>query len=158
MSATFEDRIDKTGHCWEWIGPKDRDGYGQLTLGKRGTQVRAHRYSWELSNGPIPEGMFVLHRCDNPSCVNPRHLFLGTQTDNMRDMVAKGRGPDVSGESNPRAKLSREDVRQIIRHARHVPHHKGLTHQELAKRFGVSKSLISQIAQKRIWREIAHAN
>lgn len=79
--------------CWEFAGAKSHKGYGQLPIWRDGRSIprSAHRLSWELANGPIPAGMSVLHRCDNPPCVRPDHLFLGTQSDNMQDMVAKGR-------------------------------------------------------------------
>jgi hypothetical protein len=77
--------------CWLFIGSLGSNGYGKLKGVRARTTIMAHRYSWEAHNGPIPRGLFVLHRCDQPSCVNPDHLFLGTHVDNMTDMVKKGR-------------------------------------------------------------------
>ena len=82
-------QVHKSSGCWVWVGNRIPQGYG--TIGVGGKPVRAHRYSWELHNGPIPDGLFVLHRCDNPPCVRPDHLFLGTALDNSRDCVDKGR-------------------------------------------------------------------
>lgn len=86
-------RIDTQTGCWPWTAAVDYHGYGRIQMGPRGGGVIiAPRASWLIHNGPIPEGMCVLHRCDNPPCVNPDHLWLGTRSDNQRDMMAKGRG------------------------------------------------------------------
>lgn len=88
----FWKRVDKSPHpkgCWLWTGSKNRQGYGETMFRKR--HLRANRVAYELANGPIPEGLMVLHSCDNPPCVNPDHLFLGTGTDNMQDCIRKGR-------------------------------------------------------------------
>lgn len=81
----------KSRRCWHWIGAKQDAGYGELWCWEKRKYVGAHRVSWEIHNGPIPKGLSVLHKCDNPSCVNPKHLFLGTQKDNIRDGMKKGR-------------------------------------------------------------------
>ena len=81
----------KSGGCWTWLGAKNNQGYGNFNVG--GKFERAHRIAYCLSIGEVPAGLFVLHHCDNPSCVNPKHLFLGTQKDNMQDCLKKGRFP-----------------------------------------------------------------
>lgn len=103
--------------------------------------------SYELHHGPIPPGIFVCHRCDNTSCINPEHLFLGTHTENMADMVAKGRQARMHGSSNGLSKLSESDVLSI----RKV---KGLTNQRIADQFGVSAGLISMVRNRKIWTHI----
>lgn len=94
MPKTIEDRfwakVDRGDGCWRWTAGCDSSGYGSLKTGQ--TKVSAHRLSWQLHHGPVPPGQNVLHRCDNPRCVRPSHLFLGTQADNIADMLAKGRG------------------------------------------------------------------
>jgi hypothetical protein len=93
--------------CWLWQGSTHRQGYGRV--GYKGNRAAfAHRVSWELTHGPIPDGAHVLHRCDNPPCVNPAHLFLGTHQDNMRDMADKGRAPGLQrrGAASSKAKLT----------------------------------------------------
>lgn len=90
LHVRFWAKVSKSDGCWEWIGRKDGGGYGKVyDEGKR--DLCAHRVAWALTYGPAPHDAQVLHRCDNPACVRPDHLFLGTNTDNMRDMVAKGR-------------------------------------------------------------------
>lgn len=91
IHTRFFGKFKESPSCWEWLAYRDRKGYGRFMVPGSKTSL-AHRFSWELHRGPIPTGMCVLHRCDNPPCVNPAHLFLGTLQDNVRDMIQKGRG------------------------------------------------------------------
>jgi hypothetical protein len=136
--------------CWIWQGAKGRAGYGSITIGSRsdGTRrnITTHRYSYEQHSGPVPEGMLVCHRCDNPSCVNPGHLFLGTDADNMRDKVEKRR--HARRDDHGRAKLTSEQVIQV-RHDLAA----GARQVDVASKFGVVQSVISAIKQGLIWKE-----
>lgn len=124
--------------CWLWAGSVDSYGYGQLSLGAgQGLQL-AHRFSWRLHKGEIPDRLHVLHSCDNPGCVNPGHLFLGTHADNMGDMALKRRGRPGS------TRLSLDQV-QEIRQASDPQ-------IELARRYGVGPSHISKIKSNRKWK------
>lgn len=129
--------------CWEWTGSCNKHGYGRYA--EEGSHVLAHRKSFELFVGPIPEGMQVLHRCDNPPCINPFHLFLGTHRDNMADMFAKGRGRRLAGEENPNSKLKYRDVLEIRSSI--------LPRRELADRFGVSGQLIRLVQLGKVWKK-----
>jgi hypothetical protein len=152
---TFHDRVragtvinEQTG-CWEWTGHKDECGYGRIQRGDR--LVRLHRESWKDANGPIPDGLCVCHRCDNPCCINLEHLFLGTHADNMRDKAEKGRvvfNPRF-GEDNPCAKLTSVEVVAIKRDLRH-----GVTRRALAEKHKVTVSNIDTIANGLTWRHI----
>ncbi|KKL67586.1 hypothetical protein LCGC14_2133510 [marine sediment metagenome] len=131
--------------CWEWQGCRLKDGYGLIGRGggKRG-MLRVHRAMWEIVFGPIPDGMDVLHRCDNPPCANPTHLWLGTHADNMADMIAKGRCADRAGEKNGNAKLTWEQVKAIRADTRFQ--------RVIAAEYGVVPQLISQIKLGQIWK------
>jgi hypothetical protein len=139
------DRRENDG-CWEWQGVINRGGYGVFALGTWHKRTTAHRFSWILANGNIPDGLFVLHNCDNRKCCNPSHLRLGTHLDNMRDKAVRGH---VSGERNPRAKLTWKQVREI--RSRYVPNQ--ISYRKLAKEYGVHMSVIKDIVKKIIWRE-----
>ena len=131
--------------CWEWLGRRVK-GYGMMCVSKR--SIGAHRISWGIHNGTIPEGMSVLHKCDNPSCVNPNHLFLGTQADNIRDMMIKKRDKHPSGENHKNHKLVLSQVENIrLRYKQG-----GITFKELASEFGVSQSAINNIIQGNRWK------
>jgi hypothetical protein len=123
--------------CWEWSGSRLKSGYGEVTV--KGKKYLAHRLAWFIFCKEDPKGLFVCHTCDNPSCCNPDHLFLGTAADNSADMVAKGRSPRTSmpGEANPRAVISDQDV-SLIRSS-------DLATKELAVKFGVTEHHIRGI-------------
>lgn len=129
--------VDRSGGpeaCWPWTRAKTRGGYGHMSV--NGVDVRVHRYAWRLVNGPIRRGLFVCHKCDNPPCCNPRHLFLGTHTDNMRDGVSRAR----------LGKLTAEQV-QSIRAALA----EGAGVRALARQYGVDHSAVSRINTGRHW-------
>ena len=109
--AVFERTGD--GLCWSWKGSKNQAGYGQFRVGRLGRVWSAHRVSWMLKNGDIPPGMFVLHKCDNPGCCNPDHLFLGTAKDNSQDCTDKGRRAITHRKHTRIRKLSDDQVREI---------------------------------------------
>ena len=132
--------------CWYWVGKKAR--YGLFYL--RGGHIGAHRVAYAISTGENPGDLYVCHSCDNQLCVNPRHLWLGTHSDNMADMDAKGRRVfrDQTGEKNPTAKLTQKQVNQI----RKLRATKRFTYYELADMFNVSYVMIHQIVTKKTWR------
>lgn len=131
--------------CWHWAGHCNRDGYGRLMV--NGKTEGAHRVSWSLHHGEIPKKAHILHRCDNPRCVNPGHLFIGDQRSNVRDMVKKSR--HQHGESNGNSKLTEKGVADII--ARLAS---GERNKELAAEYGVKSNTISAILSGRTWRHV----
>lgn len=142
IKEAFWEKVDirSNNECWEWLAGVGGDGYGKFKNGL------AHRFAWELSFGNIPKGNYVCHKCDNPPCCNPEHLFLGEQIDNMRDMVSKGRGYDKSGENNPKAKLSENDVLNIYK-----MYKRGLSGYKISKLFYVSETQINYILRGLSW-------
>lgn len=139
--------------CWLWSGDYFRkEGYGRFFLDGRDRQ--AHRVSFEVANGVIPGGLCVLHRCDLPPCVNPAHLFLGTQHENVRDMVRKGREhsgptPALQGERNAQAKLTERDVLEI-----RALHRSGFGYKRIAPWFRVHHTTIRNIVLRLKWRHV----
>ena len=157
MNATFVARFDRSyipepmSGCWLWVGDyATNTRYGQITSSggaKERKKFRAHRASWELNRGPIPNGLSVLHKCDTPACVNPDHLFLGTQADNMHDMFAKGRRPTARGERAGKAKLTEEQVLAIRDDPR--------PYREIAHAYGLgSHSSVKAIKLRRSWAHV----
>lgn len=134
--------------CWMWTGVlRDPKGYGAIV--SNGRRLRAHRVAWQLTHGPIPEGMCACHHCDTPACINPDHLFLGTNGDNNRDRNAKGRTYMPRSEQIPNAKLTDVLVAEIKARLRN-----GEPHSRLAPDYGVSRQTISAIACGRRWAHV----
>ena len=138
--------------CIEWQKRKNDCGYG--TISYRSKSWLAHRLKWTLERGEIPDGMNVCHTCDNPACINIEHLFLGTQADNVSDMITKGRGcsPGHQGEKHHNAILSADDVAYIRGELANRKHGKDGTNGRLARKFGVSEATISNINKDRRWK------
>jgi len=114
LKQRFWEKVRKSAGCWIWTGCKDRKGYGHIGIGSKLRSVAAHRISYKFAYGDFDQSLFVLHKCDNTSCVNPKHLFLGTHQDNMRDMVAKGRQVQGNyGEKANGSKLTNKDAKRI---------------------------------------------
>lgn len=156
---TIEDRfwarVNKTDSCWLWVGGKvfgrSHEGYGVITshvVGAKQKNIMAHRFSWEFHNGKIPEGMLVCHKCDNPSCVNPEHLFIGTVQDNNIDKLNKGRHRwgHMKGTEHGMSKLNDEKVRAIRSDSRFD--------RIIAKEYGVSRVTINDIKNRKIWQHV----
>ena len=138
---------DEVDACWEWRRGRLRRGYGWLLW--RGRNQVASRVAWELANGSVPPGSWVLHRCDNPPCCNPAHLFLGDRQANVDDMMAKGRHGTMRGEAQARAKLTDDMVREI-----RTAHASGESLRSLTRRFPVSRPVIRGVARGEAWRHV----
>lgn len=148
-------RIPFSG-CWIFTGATNDAGYGIVGMGRRGEpNDRAHRVVFRHYCGPIPGGMFVCHECDTPACCNPHHLFLGTNQDNVNDMVRKGRNsppprnPHVVGSVHPGAKLNEEQVADI-----RLMYGKGLKQQQLADMYGVARQTISKVVNHKRFKHV----
>jgi len=145
----FLDKMQKAKGCWEWQAAKDKQGYGKFSY--KGKDMLAHRASWMIYNGKIPDGICVLHKCDNPSCVNPKHLFLGTRKDNAKDMLNKGRS--VRGEKHSASKLTEKEVLQI-RKLYQRGKHGGMNSIKLANMFNTTHKTISLVVDRVNWRHV----
>lgn len=140
----------KTGGCWEWAKYRNAKGYGSVWY--KGSMRLAHRVSYETFNGEIPDKLFVLHKCDNPSCINPGHLFLGTNQDNMDDKMEKGRHKvgNLKGSEHGASKLTDSNVRII----KALLAKTGMVQHNIATFFGVSDATISFIKSGNRWRHL----
>ena len=149
LHQTDNDGLNPTT-CWNWTGARNSNGYGRFVDG--GRHKLAHRVSYELFVGTIPSGLNVCHSCDNRLCVNPHHLWVGTQSENLRDAFQKARHsfPDTRGENNGNRKLSARDVQEI-----RAMFQGGQRRFQIAARFGVSPSTIGDIIAGKTWRKAA---
>lgn len=147
-SVSLSDRIrskvseNTVSGCWDWTAYKESNGYGVIGVGSKARL--AHRVSYEAHKGPIPPGMCVCHRCDNPACVNPDHLFLGSHADNMADMAAKHRSQ--RGEAHVRAKLTAQEVLSIRAESG--------TQENIAAKYGICSSQVSRIKLGKTWKHL----
>ena len=146
----FWEKVQRSDSCWEWTGCRLRSGYGQIKWGDK--IRRAHRVSWEIHFGPIPDGLWVLHHCDNPPCVRPDHLYLGTLVDNAQDCVRRGRHYHWrgQGEGHPMARLTEGQVLEIRRQREN-----GLSGHLIARAFGLSKTQVYDIINRKSWAHLA---
>lgn len=150
IELRFWTKVRQFGECWIWVAAATPKGYGTFRF--EGKNVYAHRWSYSRYVGPIPYRRQVCHTCDNPSCVRPSHLFIGTPADNTADMIAKGRarGGSSKGVAHPAAKLTEEAVIEI----RRAFGCQEITQKELAEQFGVSKGAIAHVVRKETWRHL----
>jgi hypothetical protein len=140
----FNSYIQRTETCWKWLGAKHTSGSGAIRI--EGKLYRAPRISYEINKGVIPDGLYVCHTCDNPNCVNPKHLFLGTQIDNMRDMVKKGRQRNKGGDNSTYHKVTSQDVIEI--------RSRKCSTREYATKFNVHISNIRHIQSGKSWSNV----
>ena len=143
----FWSKVLKTSNCWEWIGTIHKRGYGHFKVG-RDNNLKAHRVSYIIGKGSIPTGLYVLHHCDNPKCVRPSHLFIGTQRDNIQDAVSKSRMHQ--GEKNHTAKITVKDVKEI--RLKYIPYKCGC--KKLGREYGLAERTVHQIVKGQIWKHV----
>jgi predicted DNA-binding protein (UPF0251 family) len=135
--------------CWDWIRCLGKDGYGMFQI--NGRAIRAHRFSYLITNKKLPDGKLVCHTCDNPKCVNPNHLFLGSALDNVSDCIAKKRRTPLKGDKSGRSKLKEDEVLSIFK-----TYNEGhVTQDELAQKYNVSSKTISKIITRTRWKHLS---
>lgn len=151
-TMTIQERFERNctpepnSGCWLWTGFVTKKGYGSFSIDRAGHSSRAHRAAWAIYNGVIPEGLYVCHKCDNTSCVNPEHLFLGSHKENMADMRLKNRSARLYGSKNHSTSLSEDEVAHIRSGS--------MRQKDLAKMYSVHQSTISKIQHGKRWRII----
>lgn len=147
--ARFMQHVYMTGRaeCWLWIGNKPDGRYGHFSVS--GKIYKAHRWLYALVCGEIPEGMVIRHKCDNPSCVNPAHLTIGTHADNVADKYERGRAPNRQGEKHPLARLTEDKVKEIRRMSE-----LGWPNSRIAAEFGVSTQHVGKVVRRENWRHV----
>jgi hypothetical protein len=146
----FWEKVNKTESdedCWDWIANSDDSGYGALKVD--GIMQKAHRVAWELVHGKMPEGLCILHNCDRPSCVNIKHLRIGTQKENIGDMLKRGRGNHAKGERVNTAKLTEKQIPEI-----RLRLQQGEQQSLIAKSLGLCRGTINHIASNRTWTHV----
>ena len=144
MEERFNKKIDKTETCWNWLGLLDCGGYGRFSIGN-GKWFKAHRVSYQLFKGEIPEGLVVRHQCNNRKCVNPEHLELGTQKDNIADMFR-------TNPPNRKGRSKRSDEQTILELRQWVEF--GYTHQQIGDAFGYTQPHTTNIKNRKLWSHI----
>lgn len=148
LEEKFWEKVDKKGEdeCWNWKGALNKDRYGQFNY--KGKPKLSHIVSYILVHGNVPKGLFILHKCNNPSCVNPKHLYIGTQADNMKQMVKDGRS--LYGEKNPNSKLNWEIVNKI--RAEYV-NDRNITIRKLSNKYNMPLGTIQNIIEDKTWKD-----
>lgn len=150
LELRFWEKVEKSKNgCWNWISAKQYNGYGVFWVGN-GVSKKAHRISYEMKNGKIPDGMYICHKCDNPGCVNPEHLFVGTASDNAQDMSNKKRGRcnKQNGSDNHISKLSENSV-IMIRILDNV-----ISDNKIAQIINVTREAVRNCRQQKVWKHV----
>ena len=145
LEQRFLEKIEKTDNCWNWLAYLNEWGYGVFSENRK--TILAHRFSWKFYKGEIPKGLEVCHRCDNPKCVNPDHLWLGTHIENVEDTVRKGRNVSFKGEANGASKLTQKQVNEIRDMS------KKYSSIEIAKIYSITREHVWGIVKYRVWKD-----